>query len=159
MTKEQIIALSFYTGMVLTVLLSLIPTVAAQTACFLLFLIVIIGLYVSKGMAQKTSLIYSHAAFLIKSFWISSLFILIGMIIAALLADNAIIFNMVDTINSGTILNEQQMNDILMAYGKANFWLFIAISCPSILYLMYRCVRGFLLALKNKLIPNPKSWL
>jgi len=97
--------------------------------------------------------------YFVKSFWISSLALLVGIIFAAFLSDNTLIHNIVDSFTSGILLSKHEMNIVLMQYARKNIIVLLLTISPSIIYLFYRIIKGMILANKNQFIPNLKSWL
>lgn len=159
MNKEQKNIFSIYFSFLLAVLLNFAPSVEAQFFGALLFFVMIIAAYVYRYKSDPDSLTRNHMIYLIKSFWISSLFLAIGMAAAAFLADNTIIHNAVNGAQNGFFFSEEEIHIMMMEYIRKNVWIFVGTISPSIVYLIYRVVKGTILTKKNQFVPNIKTWL
>lgn len=130
-----------------------------QTVGLFLALGTIISAYIVRYNADKGKFTHGHMGYIIKSFWISSLFLAIGILASFFLADHTIIENTVDSVNSGAFVTEAEVQLIMMDYARANFFVFTMAFAPSILYMLYRLVKGMIKAKAYDDITNPKSWL
>jgi len=158
MEKEQTNILSVYIVFTAAVIMNCIPSTVISTLGFILLFVILIAIYVYRARSDKDSLRYSHMAFLIKSFWVSSLLLLIGMIAAYFLGDHSSVINAYESIFKGSYLTEEQINNILSTYLHDNLTVFLLTLGPSLLYLAYRIYRGVMLIKSNLPIPNPKNW-
>lgn len=155
--KQQ--ALTIYSGFLLAIIFNFIPVTFVQTFGAFIFLGLIIAAYIMRSQAEKESFMYSHMSYLIKTFWISSLILLIGIIESYIFADHSIIYTTVNGVKNGSMLSETEINALLIEYIQANRLVFALTLGPSLLYLIYRTIKGIMLASKNTSIPNPKNWL
>lgn len=153
--QAEIVYISFF----IAILCNFIPNPFIHNFGAFAFFGLVIVTYVLRHKADKESYTHSHMAFLIKTFWISSLVLLIGMVIAGLLGDHSIIHSAIDGAKRGIILSEKEIYAFMMQYGRANALLFTLTLTPSIIYFVARLVKGFMQAKKGNLIDNPKSWL
>ena len=158
MEKEQKTIFQIYIGFAAVVIFNFIPSSAVQTFGGILFIVLIVAAYIYRAKAQNNSVMHSHMAYLIKSFWIASLFLSIGIAAALALADHSIIYDAVDGVINGQMISEAQMNQVLMAYLHDNLLIFSLTFGPSILYMAYRVMKGMIRVKKNQIIANPKNW-
>lgn len=159
MNKEQSNIVQIYAAFIVAILLNFVPSTTIQAFGGIFLLLIVIATYIYRARAEKQSLTFGHMAYLIKSFWISSLLLLIGIFGAYLLGDHTIIHNTVDRVTGGIMITEEQLDAIMMNYLKTNFIIFSVTISPSVFYLTYRVVKGLLLAKDGKNINKPKSWL
>lgn len=150
---------SIYILYIASLIMSVVPNTIISSFSSVLFLVVFIATYILKYNADKQSTNYSHYAYLTKTIWIFSLFVMIGTVIAYYLGDHSIINNMVDSVMNGIVMSVEEMSYRLMEYGYANKYIFGIIFAPVTLHLFYRLGKGLHLAHKDKAIPNPKSWI
>lgn len=158
MNKDQKTILQFYTAYIVAIICNIIPSSAVQTFGLILFIVIFIATYVLRGKSAKDSLIYNHMQFMIKSIWISSLILLMGMTAAYFIADHSIIYQTIESAKSGVFLTESQLNSILMDYMRANIFTFILTLTPSLIYLVYRFSKGVMYAKDGYVVPNLKNW-
>ena len=159
MIKEQKTVIQIYGFFLMAIIFNFLPSTLFQTIGLFLALGLVISAYVIRRRAENGSLAHSHMSYLIKSFWISSLLLVLGTVASFFLADHSIIHDAVDQVAGGVIMSEEQIEMILMDYARANFLIFSAVLAPSVLYLTYRIVKGLILAKDKKPIKNLKSWL
>lgn len=143
----------------ISIILNTVPVSIISSFGSLLFIVIFIATYVYKSKAPEDSLIHNHMRFIIKSIWVSSLILLVGMIASYLLADHTIIHQTYNTIMSGTYLTQEQIHGLIMDYMKANLFVFILTLTPCLIYLLYRLSKGILHARKGYIIPDLKSWM
>ena len=155
-TKNTIIRI--YIIFIISIALNFVPSVSAQTIGALLFFIMIIAAYVYRFKSEKGSIMHSHMRYLIKSFWIASLFLAIGILLSTQFADHSAINNAVDNLMESTHLNESQMQSVAMEYTKQNLLVFAAALLPSVFYLLYRCIKGIIFLKKHKTFDDYNSW-
>ena len=142
MTQEQNKIMTLYGLFIVSIIFNFVPSVTIQTVGMIIFFICFVALYIVRAKAKKAGLTYSHSSFIIKSVWISSLFLLIGSVAAGIFGDHSIIDSTVDSITNGTVMSEEQLQEIFMEYSRTNFMIFMATLLPSILYFLYRLVIG-----------------
>lgn len=159
MNKEQKNITYLYIALFVSLGMNFIPYIIIQQFGFLLFITLFIATYIYKHQSDPDSLTKNHMIFIIRTIWIGSLILTVGIIAAGLLADNTIIHNTVDGVMNGVYFSETELNDILIEYTRQNLLVFAATILPSIGYLIYRFIKGAILANKNQLIPNLKHWL
>lgn len=159
MEKEQKTILQIYYALIASVILSILPSIVAQTFGFILFIVIFMATYYFRHKSDEKSLTHNHTQFIIKSIWVSSLVLLAGMGAAYLFGDHSIIYNAVDYVKAGNFFTESQLNNIIMNYMKENIFVFLFTLMPCLIYLIYRLCKGTVHAQKGQLIPNLKSWL
>jgi uncharacterized membrane protein len=158
MNKDQKTLLQIYVAYLISLICNIIPSSTVQTFGMILFIIIFIATYFYRSKSEENSLINTHMQYIIKNIWISSMFLIIGMIAAYLLADHSIINQTMNAIQQGIIPSEDQINDLLLTYFKFNIFVFIATLSPSLIYLAYRLINGMVKAKENSPIINLKNW-
>jgi uncharacterized membrane protein len=157
--KSQQNMLTLYIGLFISAIFQFIPSAGAQVFGVLFFGVLLIAAYVYRTGADEDSLQYSHAQYVIKSIWIFSLFLFIGVMLASVLADNTAIQETMDKAKGGVMMSESELESIMSGYVKNNLWVFITSLGPSFIYFFYRLIKGVKLVRQNTNIPNPKSWV
>ena len=159
MTQEKTILLTLYIGFLLSLIGNFIPLIFVQQIAGLIFIVTILAIYILKIRADKASLTYSHTAYLIKTFWISSLFFTIGLVLCFLFGDHTAIHNTVDAmVDQGAAFTEAELQSILISYGLDNLLIFSLCLAPSMLYFSYRLINGGMDVAQNKKISTPQNW-
>lgn len=158
MEKDQKNTLHLYIVFIISLICNVIPSTAIQFFGALLFIVALIAAYFYRAKHNKNTLVYTHMHFLIKTVWISSLFLAIGILAAVILADHSLIHQTTDQVMNGMFLDEARLHSILADYTKTNLMIFILTLSPSLLYFLYRLVKGIMAVQDNKLMPNPKDW-
>lgn len=159
MEKEQKNIIQIYSVYLVSIICSFLPFGVISSFGSLLFIIIFIATYIYIVKANEDSLTKNHMHYILKSIWISSLLLLIGIMAAYLLGDHSLIHQTMDSVKQGMFLTEEQINNLLMQYMMNNFLVFCTAFAPSLLYLFYRLVKGAIKAKDNLIISNLKSWL
>ena len=157
MIKEQQNMMALYIGFLISTILSFLPSYNLQILGFIFFFATLIMTYIYKYRSDINSFQYSHSKYLIKTVWIFSIFLLIGIIIAGTLADNSSINATMNNIMNGQMISEAELENILMGYMKQNAFLFFITIVPSFLYFLYRIFKGIKLIKNNSAVTNPKT--
>ena len=164
--KEQKNVQNIYAAFAAALIFQFIPLVTIQVFGFFLFIGVLVAAYMLRGKSETESLAYNHAHFIIRTIWIWSLFLMVGMVIAvpwfSQVADHSIIQSFLDQVSGGMMPSHEMMNDVMKRYMLANLadLLFIAGVAlgPSMVYIIYRFAKGLTRALKGHRIGNVKNW-
>jgi len=147
-----------YSSFFAALIMNFIPSFTIQTIGGLLFFFLFILSYILKYNAKKESFEYAHYAYITKTIWIFSLFLTIGVLVAAVFADNSNIHELTANLMNGIILTEEQMIQKLVQYGMRNLLLFLLIFIPITLYFAYRLIKGAYYIQKDTPPANPKNW-
>lgn len=158
MAKDQYDVLGIYFCFFVALISNFIPLDFVQMVGGILFLATIIAIYLTRWKNENASFKHNHMEYLIKTFWIGTLFLLIGIVISIIFADHTIINNVVDGIKNGIMFSQEELNIVLMNYAKENIIIFSLSIGPSLLYLFYRTIRGMIEAKNYNKIENIKSW-
>lgn len=158
MNKEQQNILTLYIGLIISTILNFVPIYSAQIFGAIFFLVLLIFSYIYKSQSEEASIQNSHARYIIKTIWIFSLFLLIGVILAGLFADNSAIQQTIDQVMAGVMMDETALESILSGYMKDNAFTFFVTIAPSFLYFFYRLIKGTLKIKNNNPMTNLKSW-
>jgi uncharacterized membrane protein len=102
---------------------------------------------------------YSHSKYLVQTIWIFSLFLLLGIILAGIFADNSSINTTMDKVMNGVMVSETQLETMMIGYMKQNSFIFFITIGPSFIYFFYRVMKGIKLVKNNKTITNFRTWL
>lgn len=159
--------LRLYAALAAAVVLQCLPVPVLQIVGVVLMLGALGRVYGLRRKSDPESLAYNHMTYLIRTVWISALFLLIGFAGASVwfyqVADHAEIHAAVDSILGGAIVDEAQIVNVLEAYKDANFRLLVLASvfaaAPAILYFIFRVVKGLSRASRGYRIASPKAWL
>ncbi len=159
MSKDQKIIIALYSAFIIAFISNFIPSDIIQMAGGFIVLLAISTAYIIRSKNEMTSYNYTHAQFLIKTFWISSLILIIGMIAALFLGDHTKINAVVDGIAQGIPFTQAELNAVLKNYAFDNIIIFGLSIGPSLIYLGYRIIKGLIKAVNNEIINNLKNWL
>lgn len=158
MKKETKKIIYLYSAYLIAIICNIVPSSIIQSLGLILFLVIFITTYVYKYKSQEDSVTYSHMTYIIKTIYISSLWLLIGMVLAYYFADHMIIHQAIQSLQNGMPLTENDLNRIMMNYLKQNIEIFTLTLSPSLIYLIYRFGKGIIIAQKDSVIHNPKNW-
>ncbi len=158
MKKQQQNMLTLYIGFFVSTILNFFPNYNIQIFAFIFFFILLVTAYIYRSKYKDDEFQYSHSKYIIKTIWIFSFFLLLGTMAAGIFADNSSINNIMDQAMNGIIMSESELETILMAYTKQNFFVFLITIGPSFLYFFYRIFNGFSLVRNNRPITNLKNW-
>lgn len=159
MNKEQQNILTLYVGLIISTILNFIPVYSAQIFGSIFFLVLLMFSYIYRSQSEEGSAQKSHTCYIIKTIWIFSLFLVVGIILAGLFADNSAIQQTIEKVMSGVMVNEVALESILAGYMKSNFLVFFFTIVPSFLYFFYRLIKGIIEIKNNNPITNLKNWL
>lgn len=158
--------LRLYAAMAAAVVLQCLPVPVLQIVGVVLMLGALGRVYGLRRSADPESLVFNHMTFLIRTVWISALFLLAGFASASVwfyqVADHSTIHAAVDSVLGGTIFDEAQIVGVLETYKDANLRLLILASvfaaAPAVLYFTFRTVKGLSRAARGYRIASPKGW-
>lgn len=158
---------SLYIILILSTVLSFVPLAVAQIASISLIVAVLVMAYLYRARDNEDGLLYNHMTYLIRTIWIGSTFLSLGVIAAGiymyLQGDHSLIHDAANQIAGGTMLSEQALIGLTKDYMSANKNVLIlgtgVFVGPAILYFIYRIANGYSRAAKGYRIANPKSWL
>lgn len=158
MAKDQYDVLGIYITFLLAIFSNFIPLASIQMIGGILFFVVIFAIYFIRWKSKNASFKHNHMEYLIKTFWVASFILLIGIIASIIFADHTVINNVVDGMASGIAFSQEELNIVLMNYAKDNILIFALSIGPSILYLFYRTFRGIIETYNYNKIENLKNW-
>lgn len=158
-TKEQKMITQLYGAFVAAFVMSFIPVQIVSVFGNLLFLAVLIWAYILKAKAEKESLIENHTLYIIRTIWISSVFLGIGIVAASFMADNTAIHDFMEQMKAGYLPQENDIQNVLNRYYASNLHVFVMTLGPSVLYLIYRIGKGLTRATKGYRLAQPREWL
>lgn len=159
MKNSQNIITSLYIAFIIGLASNFIPSPSIQMVGGIIFLFAIPAAYILRSKNKLESYAYTHAQYLIKTFWIASLLLLIGAIISIFLADHTKINDVVAGMSQGMVFTQAELNAILINYAFDNIIIFGVCIGPSLIYLGYRIIKGLIKAVNNQRIDNLKTWL
>ena len=113
--------------------------------------------YTKKG--ENSDLSDNHSRFIIRTFWIGSLYLTIGIILAVMLADHSPVYQMVDQVmRNPRYLTQDMLNALFLEYAKVNWIVFLLTLGPSTIFFFYRFSYGLWLSYNSKTVPNCTAW-
>lgn len=156
-----------YIFLIISTVLSFVPTEAAQILSLVIVTVTLIVAYILRLRDSEDGLVYNHMTYLIGTIWIGTGFLLLGMIAAGtwvfLHGDHAVLDSAISQVQAGAIPDQEMINQVISDYMIANKSLLILSSIPTIgpavLYFVYRVANGYGRAMKGYRIAKPKSWL
>lgn len=159
--------LSLYAVYSFAILMGCLPNMDAQNISAITTILLLIAAYVFESKHTPDSLETHHAIFVIRTIWIWSTFLLLGIIgagfIVATKGDMSTIDQFMDGINNGVVPTEDDINALTQSYFESNATLIIktALVClgPAQIYASWRIIRGAMRAFKGYRIQNFRSWL
>lgn len=158
--------LGLYAVLAFGVLMSCLPYMTAQNVGAVAVLLALIFSYVLESKSDKDSLETHHAIFIIRTIWIWTTFLLIGLCGAGYVVSQqgnmAAIDQLMGMINSGGIPTEADIQAASEAYLNDNTDLILKTAlvwlAPAQIYAVWRLARGLSRAVKGYRINNFRSW-
>lgn len=135
-----------------------------------IFLVLFILLYMFRSKADEKSLLDNHMTYLIRTIWIGSLFFCIGFIPGCIwfweIGEHRLMLDYVADITGGVYLDpiiaQTAYEEMMTQYMTVNKSLLIKIGIitlgPSLVYMLYRMVKGLLRGAKGYRIMNVEAW-
>lgn len=165
MTAQKKIT-ALYSAFALCVMMVCVPLMSVQNWAAILSLLVLISAYILRKKSPADSLEAHHATFVIRSLWIWSLVLILGMAGAGWVVsqngDMAAITHLVDSVMNGAILSEDEINNAFNDYIATNYDLILKTTvmwlAPAQIYGVWRIARGMSRAWKGYRVHNPSSW-
>lgn len=166
--KQQKNAINaLYIFLVVSTILSFMPYISAQIMAFALVFVTLGAAYFYRGKDTEDGLLHNHMTYMIGTIWIGGGFLLLGFIALGLdlylRGDHSVVYDAMQTAQSGTIASEEDMQRLTLSYITANKDLLVTSSLvflgPPMLYFIYRVANGYARAMKGYRIAKPKSWL
>ncbi|OIN85203.1 MAG: hypothetical protein AUJ12_10075 [Alphaproteobacteria bacterium CG1_02_46_17] len=165
MTDKQKILLLYliFFGGVVT---AYIPNMTVQGYSMLFGLVSLILAYIFRARADEDDLVWHHSTFMIRTIWIWSLFLSLGMIGAGYIvgtqADMSALQNIMDMATSGSIPDEAEMDAAGRAYFDTNFNLILKTTlmwlAPAQVYAVWRIYKGLSRAMNGYRVQNLRNW-
>ena len=150
---------SIYLLYIVSLIMNIIPHITISSFGTIILLVVFVATYILRRKAPNDSINHTHYAYLIKTIWIFSLFVLLGILLSYYLGDHTIINNVVSNVNNGQMITQQAFSIELMKYANANKYVFGLIFTPITLHLFYRLGKGIHKARQNLPITNLRTWI
>lgn len=155
-----------YVTLGLCVLMTCTPVMALQNFAGLLSLILLITAYILRYKSDKESLESHHATYIIRTIWVWSAFVILGMIGAGMMisqnGDMSAIDDLINSANNGFIPDEDGVEQTVNAYFETNYALILKTTlmwlAPAQIYAIWRITRGLPRAMKGERLPNEKAW-
>lgn len=165
-TDEQKAVLKLYGAMAASVALQCLPAPILQAGGMALMLGALTFAYGLRRKSSPDTLAHNHMTFLIRTVWVSALFLLAGFAGASVwfyqVGDHGPIHAAVDKVLSGLILDESSLFSLLEEYKDLNFRALVLASvfaaAPPVLYFGLRIAKGFSRAARSYRIANPNQW-
>lgn len=157
---------SLYVPLLVGVIFGCLPDASMQGISALLDLIVLIAAYGIRSEAKEDDLVWHHSTFVIRTIWIWSLFLVIGMAGAALViqmnADMGAITDLVNSANSGIIPTEGDVDLTMQKFMDTNYDMMLRTTiiwlAPAQVYAVWRSYKGLSRAWLGYRVANLRSW-
>lgn len=165
--KQKSIINALYICLIISTVLSFMPYLNAVIASAALFIVTLFAAYIYRMKDTPDGLLYNHMTYLIGTIWISSSFLILGIMAAGycvyMNGDHSVVQTAMNGVQSGVMPSEEEMKGMTMSYVRDNLRLIVSASLvfvgPPLLYLVYRVANGYARAMKGYRIAKPKSWL
>jgi len=132
----------------------------------LMLLYSLFSTYRLRKKLTDTVICKNHAQWILRTFWISIVYALIGYAIAAAIiqanADTADIEGMRQALVNKTATPDEvilMMTEFHQKNAPLIYWTQLLAFAPCLLFFALRCIKGYILAEKYKIVPNVKTWL
>ncbi len=155
-----------YLILLLGVVTACVPDMTVQGYSMLLGLVSLILGYIFRSRAVEDDLVWHHATFMIRTIWIWSLFLSIGIVgagyIVSIQGDMSAIQSLMDSANSGSIPSEAEIDAAGSTFFDTNFNLILKTTlmwlAPAQVYAVWRIYKGLSRAMNGYRVQNLRSW-
>lgn len=157
---------ALYAAYGLCVVMTCLPDMTMQNVAAIMTFILLAALYLLRSKWPEDSLEAHHTTFIIRTIWIWSAFLILGMIGAGMVisqnGDMSALDQLSSDIANGMPPTEDAMNQSAKAYFETNYDLILKTTLmwlsPAQIYAVWRIARGLSRALKGYRLSNIKSW-
>lgn len=159
-------SISLYVLLLMGIVIGCIPFTSMQALSVVIDLIALVSAYSFRSKAQNDDLVWHHATFVIRTIWIWSLFLVIGVIGSSLFiqmnADMSAITDLINSVNSGMVPTESDIDLTMQKFMETNqdmmlrttiIWL-----APAQVYAVWRVYKGLSRAWVGYRVANLRSW-
>lgn len=165
-SRDQRKNAALYLSLLIGVVAGCLPYGSAQGISAILVIVALVLGYILRDKEGAGSLVAHHATFVIRTIWIWSLFLMIGMIGAAFViyrqGDASAIDDMVNSIYGGMIPTEADIQAVSDRYIMDNYDLMVRTAiiwlAPAQVYALWRVVKGFSRAWSGYRLQSVKGW-
>lgn len=155
-----------YVLLLVGVIVGCLPDASMQGISALLGLVALMAAYAIRSKAKEDDLVWHHSTFVIRTIWIWSLFLVIGMVGAALViqmnADMSAITDLVNSANSGIIPTEGDVDLTMQKFMDTNYDMMLRTTiiwlAPAQVYAVWRSYKGLSRAWLGYRVANLRSW-
>ena len=164
--EERINICGFYIMFLTGVVLNCVPDFWAQMMGLPVMLVTLVAAYIYRAQAASDSLMHNHMTYVIVTFWVSSVILLVGMIIDSIwllkMGDHQAVHGVLQGISNGMIFTEEELMSIMQVYIATNKPLLLTATAitlsPGLIYIAYRTFFGLGRSFKRQKIDNPNRW-
>jgi uncharacterized membrane protein len=174
--QEKKNILNVYALFMVSVILSVVPTIAAAGLSLVFFAALMVMAYRYRGACEEHSLQHNHMVYMVRTIWIAGLIVLITMSLAGIyiftsIKPDAFQPCALPLLEQGMAAYERGGMDAFYALARpcmpaflqANYIMLLIASliaaAPVLGYLAYRLIKGLNRAVKGYRLANPKAWL
>lgn len=158
--------ISLYVLLLIGIVAGCIPSTPMQGLSVVVDLIALVSAYLFRSKAQEDDLIWHHSTFVIRTIWIWSLFLVIGVIGSSLFiqmnADMSAITDLINSVNSGTIPTESDVDLTMQKFMETNHDMMLRTTiiwlAPAQVYAVWRVYKGLSRAWVGYRVANLRSW-
>ncbi|HNQ92629.1 MAG TPA: hypothetical protein PKI93_06830 [Alphaproteobacteria bacterium] len=155
-----------YISLLIGVVSGCMPHMTMQTVSAVVVFVALILAYFIRSREEEDHLVWHHATFVIRTIWIWSLFIVIGMVGAGftvqMTADMSAIDALTARIMEGMVPSEYDIEASTQAYLNTNYNLIltttIAWLAPAQVYALWRVYKGLSRAKDGYRVQNLRGW-
>ncbi len=148
---------NLYIGFAVCILLTSMPNATLQNIAALFSIVFIITAYVLRKKLTLDSFEHSHANYIIRTFWIWSAALFVGIMVAGIIiskyGDMSAIEQLISAAANGNVPDENASNQAAQDYFQTNLQLILKTTflclCPAQIYGAWSLYKGFLLAQKS----------
>ncbi|MBE2190624.1 MAG: hypothetical protein KDJ26_01440 [Alphaproteobacteria bacterium] len=158
--------IGLYVLLSLGVVLGCLPDMTMQSYSALVIFVALILAYFFRARAKKDDLVWHHSTFVVRTIWIWSLFLLIGMMGAGYImqtqGDMSAVDRIMEAASSGIIPSEADIEAASQDYFSTNYDLILRTTlmwlAPAQVYAVWRIFKGLSRALKGYRVQNLRGW-
>lgn len=158
--------LILYLPLLVGVVLGCVPDMSMQSYSAMVVFATLILAYIVRSRQEGDSLVWHHSTFVIRTIWIWSFFIAVGMIGAGITVQMTADMSAIDTLSArimeGMVPNEYEIEAATQSYIDTNYNLIltttIAWLAPAQVYAVWRVFKGLSRAKQGYRVQNLRGW-
>ena len=149
---------TLYLALIISTIMMVVPLSATNIFAGAIWLCLVITAYYLRTGSGEYSLLRDHTTYIIRTFWIANLFLVLTSILSAAYLLNQLNNGQIDLAPLEPCVNGGNVADCSLAFNNSNRQIFVNSALiaivPVIMYLLFRYIRGWRQISKGEMVNN-----